>query len=183
MRAKTVKIPRAYIFDFDDTLVKTDARIHIYINDKKIKSITPEEYNTYHKKPEEELDLSDFIDPRFILNATKYKLWPALENIVQAKKMGRSDSDIYILTARPKKAQIPIYTFLHRNKIDIPIDNIITIGDDAVDKVDIAASKEKILRTLMNQYTKLFFFDDSAKNIKIASKIPGIKTRLVDWNK
>jgi hypothetical protein len=67
------------VFDFDDTLVKTDAKIHIYINNKKIKSLTPAEYNFYKPKPNETLDFSDFSDARIIMAGKKYKMW-SIEN-------------------------------------------------------------------------------------------------------
>jgi len=181
MRAKTVRM-KAYIFDFDDTLVKTQAKVHVYTNNKRIKSITPSEYNFYKLRPQETFNMSDFTDPRMILSATKYKLWPALKNISDARKMGRSNSDIYILTARCNKAQQPIHTFLSREGIDIPLDNVMTIGGD--DKVvDIAEEKRIVLSALVDEYTDVYFFDDNEENIELANKIPGIKTRLVDWNK
>lgn len=182
MRAKTVK-NKAYVFDFDDTLVKTTAKVHVYRDDQKVKSLTPEEYNFYHPESGERFDMSDFRDPRIILAAKKYKLWPAIENISNAKKMGRSDSDIFILTARSPAAQQPIHTLLHRNGIDIPLDNILTVGNDEGIETDIAADKESILKALVDQYSDVFFFDDCQKNIESASRIPGVKTRLVDWNK
>jgi len=182
MRAKFVPA-KAYIFDFDDTLVKTDAKVHIVMNGKRVKSITPTEFNNYSLEPGESYDVSDFGDPRIILNAKKFKMWPALENISNARKMGRSNSDIYILTARSQKAQAPIHTFLERNGIDIPLDQVITVGLDSAEEQDIAGDKEKVLRELKKKYADITFFDDSEENIDLASKVGGIKTRLVDWNK
>ena len=182
MRAKTIK-KKAYVWDFDDTLVKTEAKVHVLVNGRRVKSITPTEYNTYSQQPGETFDMSDFTDPRFILAAKKYKLWPALENVANAKKMGRSESDIYILTARSDKAQIPIHTFLKRNGVDIPLDNIFTVGNDKGLEYDIAAEKRKILTALTGEYDVVYFFDDSEENVNLAKNIPGIKTRLVDWNK
>lgn len=180
MRARTINQSKAYIFDFDDTLVKTDAKVHIIKDGRRIKSLTPEEYNFYHPKPDETTDMSDFIDPRIIMNAKKYKMWPALQNIDMAKKQGRSDSDIFILTARSPKAQLPIYNFLKREKIDIPLENIITLGRDDGKYYDIPAAKKKVLKTFADEYDKVIFFDDSHKNIELANQIPGIKTRLID---
>ena len=169
MRAKTVPA-KAYIFDFDDTIVKTDAKVYVLVNGKKVKSLTPTEFNNYSLQSGESYDVSDFTDPRIILNAKKYKLWPALENISNAKKMGRSNSDIYILTARSKKAQIPIHTFLERNGIDIPLDQVITIGVDSPGDQDIAGNKEKVLRELKKKYVDIIFFDDSEENIELADR-------------
>lgn len=182
MRAKTVDKPIAYCFDFDDTLVKTDAKIYVYKNNKKIKTLSPEEFNLYEQDPEETLDLSDFIDPRLILTAKKYKMWPTLENIYNHKTIGRLLVDIYILSARSSKAQLSIHNFLSRNKINIPLDNIITIGSDTGKDNDIPGDKERILRVLANEYNEVYFFDDSEKNIELANRVPGVTTKLVELN-
>ena len=182
MRAKRVPT-KAYIFDFDDTLVKTEAKIHIYKDGRRIKSITPEEYNTYKPDPAETQDMSDFVDPRLISKAKPYKMWPALENINAAKKQGRSSSEIFILTARAPAARLPIHNFLRNAGIDIPLENVITIGFDDGRPHDIPAAKEKVLREIKSQYPEVFFYDDSKGNIELAAKIGGITTRLIDWHK
>jgi FMN phosphatase YigB (HAD superfamily) len=178
MRAKTV-LRKAYIFDFDDTLVKTDAKVHVYKAGKYIKSLTPEEFNYYQKAPDEELDISEFKDPRIILKAKPFKMWPALKNIDTAIKQGRSSSEIFILTARSPIAQIPIWNFFQRNGINIPEDHIICIGDD-LGEISIPEEKRKILTMLASQYEDLTFFDDNPENIKLAQEIGKIRTRLVD---
>jgi len=182
MRAKRVPY-KAYLFDFDDTLVKTDAKVHVYKDGKRIKSLTPTEFNHYHIAPGESLDLEDFVDPRIIMRAKKYKMWPALQNIDAARKMGRSFSDIYILTARSPRAQQAIHNYLTNNGIDIPLENIITIGTDSDEPYDIAEEKGRILQEMKERYTDVFFYDDSPDNIQLATKIGGIKTRLIDWKK
>lgn len=180
MRAKTVPQRKAYVWDFDDTLVKTSAKVHIYKDGRRIKSLTPEEYNFYKPSPGETTNMDDFIDPRIIMQAQKYKMWPALKNIDMAKKSGRSDSEIYILTARSPKAQLPIYNFLKREGIDVPLENVITLGNDGGEYYDIAGEKKKVLSAFVSQYSKVLFFDDSEKNIELANQVPGIKSRLVD---
>ena len=178
MRAKTV-LRKAYIFDFDDTLVKTDAKVHVYKAGKFFKSLTPEEFNHYQKAPDEELDISEFKDPRIIMKAKPFKMWPALKNIDTAIKQGRSSSEIFILTARSPIAQMPIYNFFKNNGIDIPEDHIITIGDD-LGEISIPVEKKKILTWLASQYEDLTFFDDNPENIKLAQEVGKIRTRLVD---
>lgn len=179
MRARRVPV-KAYIFDFDDTLVKTNAKVHVYKSEKKVKSLTPGEFNTYKQKPGEKYDMSDFIDPRIIDKARKFKMWPALENISNAKKMGRSTSDIFILTARSPKAHQAIHNFLTREGIEIPMENIICVGHDDEGEHDIPADKERELKKIKDKYHEVMFYDDSEDNIDLASKIGGIRTRLID---
>jgi hypothetical protein len=150
---------------------------------RRIKSITPSEFNNYVSQPGETADMSDFTDPRIIMQAKPYKMWPALKNMDTAKKMGRSSSDIYILTARSPKAIIPIHNLFSRNGIDIPEENILAIGNDDGEASDIPSEKARVLRWLKDKYDEVMFYDDSPHNIELASKIGGIKTRLIDWNK
>ncbi|HRT03084.1 MAG TPA: hypothetical protein P5513_04015 [Candidatus Diapherotrites archaeon] len=179
MIAKKIPI-RAYCFDFDDTLVKTDAKIYIYKNGKKIKSLTSKEINNYVLQPGETIDLRDFSDPRLIMRAKKYKMWPVLKSIDMNKKMGKFTGDIYILTARSPVVKNAIYVFLKDNGIDIPLENIITVNNESEYESDVSVRKEKVLKDLKNKYVEVFFYDDNEENIRIASKIGGIKTILID---
>ena len=182
MRARTIR-KKAYVFDFDDCLVTTAAKTHVLVNGKRIKSLTPAEYNTYRPKENETFDTSDFSDPRLILDAKPYKMWPLLKKIASQNKMGITDIDIYILTARSDASQKPIHTLLKRNDIDIPIERIICVGNDDGERVDTAGEKKKVLEALVSMFKgEVYFFDDSEDNINLAGKIPGIKTKLVDWN-
>jgi len=180
MRAKKVnELKKAYVFDFDDTLVKTDAKILVSINGKFIKALTPNEYNNHQAKEDEVLDFSEFDDPKFILQSKKYKIWPVLQNIYNAKKSGRSNSDIFILTARTDISKYPISSLFKRNNIDIPLENILTIGDDTKEQ-NIAKEKLEVLKDLKNIYDHITYFDDNIDNIETAKELSGIHIRLVD---
>jgi FMN phosphatase YigB (HAD superfamily) len=179
MRAKRVP-KKAVVFDFDDTLVQTDVRTHIYRDGRKVLSLPPDEFYDYERKPGEKYDYRDYTDPRFILNARKYKMWPALESIYHAQKSGRSDEDIYILTAREPVCAMPIWTFLKRNGIILPDDHIITIGNGDHDNQNVPEEKKKILDKLKMEYDSILFYDDSEGNIKLAGEIGGVQTMLVD---
>ena len=185
MRAKKVNyITKAYVFDFDDTLVKTNAKIKVYDeNHRFIRYLTTNEFKSYEIDPDYILDFSEFNDPTYILQGRKYKMWPILVNVYNAKIQGRSNSDVYILTARSEKSKYTISSFLHRNNIDLPLENILTIGNDSDVQEDIAIKKHNILSNLKKRYDIVNFFDDSIDNIELAKKVDGITTRLVDWIK
>lgn len=180
MRAQSV-FKRAYVFDFDETLVKTDAKIHVYRNGAHYRSMDSKEYNDYKRKLGDKLDFSDFKDGELILNAKKYKMWPAIENISAAIKTNRSISEIYILTARTSEAKAYIYEFLKRKGIAIDISHILTIGDES-GKKDISNEKRKALVKLVEKYDEVVFYDDDPSNIKLAKSIPGLKSRLIENN-
>jgi len=178
MRPKRIK-PFAYVFDFDETLVQTTAKTHVYKNGKLIKSLTPKEHNTYKLKKGEEYDTRDFRDPRIILAATPYKMWDTFKSLYNKNKISGEDSVFYILTARSSASQYPIHSFLKKNDIFIPLDHIITIGNDEGIEIDTAKDKGEVLKVLVTMY-EVYFFDDSEDNIKLAGKISGIRTKLVD---
>ncbi len=60
MRLFESKTASLTIFDIDDTLFTTDTKIHIVKGGKRIKSLTPAEFNVYKVKSGESLDFSDF---------------------------------------------------------------------------------------------------------------------------
>lgn len=171
MRAQTVH-NIAYIFDFDETLVTTDAKIHIYRNGVFFKSLNSRQYNSYRPSAHDKVDFSEFKDGELILNAKKYKTWPIIKSI-------KDTTDIYILTARSSIVKSYIYEFLKKNGIKIELEHIITIGDD-IGKIDISQEKRKWLHKLSQKYDRIFFFDDDPKTIAMASSIQGIKPKLIE---
>jgi FMN phosphatase YigB (HAD superfamily) len=173
MRAKTIK-HKCAIFDLDDTLIKSEGVVYVYRNKKYVGTLTPQEYSTYIKKPNEILDFSDFRDGSLIVNAPKYKGWEILERIYLEDNV-----EIYILTARSPLLKPYIHQLLMNNEINIDLDHIITIGDDKGD-IDIATTKRQILKTMAKEYDQILFFDDDMRNIKFASSIPGVKTKLIE---
>jgi FMN phosphatase YigB (HAD superfamily) len=178
MRAWTVSV-NAYIFDWDDTLIKSNAKVKVFKNEKLVKVLSPKEYNTYKRSSDEVLDFLDFEKPEHILNAEKYKMWKVLTNIDSARKNGKSKSEIFILTARHPKVKKYIAKFLKREGIDMPLAHIITIGD-AKGYIDIAEKKKEILQDFADTYYQVYFFDDDERNISMAKEISGIKTRLIE---
>jgi len=169
---------RAYIFDFDETLVTTDAKIHIFKNGVYKTDISPKEYNEYKPQRGETFDFSDFDDPDLIFNAKKYKAWPILENIYKSIKEKESISSIYILTARNKAVKFAIYEFLKNNGIIININNILTISNNNL--INIPEEKYKRLKYLSQKYDEIIFFDDDIYNLSMAKKIPNVKTYLIE---
>ena len=66
---------KAFVFDFDDTLAFTDAKVHVR-NDvgRLVVSLTPQEFNEFQLHPEQVLDFSDFDKASLILNGKPTKL-------------------------------------------------------------------------------------------------------------
>ena|GEM_PF-1427078 len=172
-----MSVSKAYVFDFDDCLIKSSAKIYVYRNNKLIKSLTPQEYNTYIKKSDEVLDFSDFKNPEILRTAKKYKMWYYLQKINNAIKKG-ANYTIFILTARNNAFKGHIYNYFISNNInEIDYDNILAIGNS---NMPINVAKRKELQKISDMYDKVYFFDDDKKNIKLAKTVKGVDANLVE---
>ena len=166
---------KAYVFDFDDTLVKTKATIRVLEGGKVVKEMKPYEYNSYKKTGDEIFDFSDF---DHINQPVKYKMWKTLENIDRKIGQGKSSSTIYILTARAPVIVDEMEKFFLDNGIkNIGRGNIYAIGGTNKG-MTIAEAKKKILEEIKTRHNgQVTFFDDDPKNIALAKGLA--KTRLV----
>ena len=91
------------VFDFDDTLVKSNSKVYV-MNKGKRKTLTPGEFAIYKKKSGDEFDFSDFdkvIEPKQIKS-----MFRVFNNIYKASGSRR----LTILTARA--AYKPVRKFL-----------------------------------------------------------------------
>lgn len=154
---------RLRVFDFDDTLVKTNSKIYVTSGTGDKFELTPGEYAVYVPQPGDEFDYSDFsklIDPREIVWTGRI-----LRNIL--KKGG----EVVILTAR--SAQAPVYQFLE--DAGLPRLEVIALASSDPEK-----KADYIEKRIVNDDVKYIeFFDDSYKNVEAvgrrAAKYPEVK--------
>ena len=157
------------VFDFDDTLASTEAKVHAVFANGKKKSLTPAEYANYFpkRKKGDKFDYSDFkkvVNPKEIPQITK-----VMKNMIKAA----GERHVVVLTARGGSYK-PIRNFLKTLGLKV---KVITLGSgDPGDKKDwIGRQIEK------NKFDDVEFFDDSSKNIKaiemLRDKYPNIKLR------
>jgi hypothetical protein len=155
------------VFDFDDTLVKTNSFVYVKHSDDKESKLTPGEYAVYEPKSGDQFDFSDFqkvSQPQEIKGITKL-----LKTIVDKE----GERKIVILTAR--SAYKPVKDYLR----DIGLGDIyvVALGDsDPQKKADWIEEKIK------SGYKDVFFIDDSHKNVnavkQLKNKYPDIKMRV-----
>lgn len=155
------------VFDFDDTLVKTNSFIYVKHSDNKESKLTPGEYAVYEPKDGDQFDFSDFErvqDPQEIKGVTKL-----LKTVARAE----GERKVVILTAR--SAYKPVKQYLE----DIGLKDIYVVAlgsSDPQHKADWIEDKIK------KGYDDVFFIDDSHKNIaavgKLKEKYPNIKMKV-----
>ena len=167
-RSLFVESKKLRIFDFDDTLVKTNSFIYVTHKDGKKSKLSPGEYAVYKERPGDQYDFSDFqkvTDPKLIKGYVEL-----------LKRMAASDSGrtIYILTARA--AYRPVYDFIR--SVGIRNIEVVALGDNNPEKkADWIEGKVKD-----EGYDDVFFVDDSEKNIAAVRKrlkdYPNIKQKI-----
>jgi len=167
-----MKIKKLRIFDLDDTLFETEAKVVVTSSDGTSREITPAEYAVYEPQPGDKFDFSQFqtiINPTLIRSIGKrfYKI---------TQSTG-PDRKTVILTARGSEAAPHIRDIIRKYfRVDI---EVITLGTG-----DPMAKANWILNKIQNEgYNDIFFVDDSSKNIvatyKTIKDLP-IKYKLVD---
>lgn len=172
-------IEALYLFDFDDTLAKTDNVVSVTYIDNATGEKTGEEhlssneFEEYRQKPEEErvadeLDFSDFDN---VKNATP------IDNVVRIMKHGLEDPESFvaIITARPSDAAPDIFDFLSRAGVSISREHINTVGDTGGKPSDKLAVARKYVERFMPE--TVHYYDDSQKNndaiISLCDEISG----------
>ena len=160
------------VFDFDDTLVKSNSKVYV-INKGKKKTLTPGQFAIYNKRAGDEFDFSDFdkvIEPKQIKSMFK-----VFKNIYKASGNRR----LTILTARA--AYKPVRKFLK----DVGFSNVyvVALGDSNPQK-----KADWIQSQIQKGYNDILFLDDSPMNVKVVKKLkqkyPNIKmdARVVKYD-
>ena len=159
---------KIFIFDLDDTIVITDAKIQVCDKgSKKCFSLTPEEFNSYQHDPKHILNFDDFKSLE-IMKAGK--LITKYLNILEREyKKGNA---IGVITARDDQEMI--YTWLKEHVgFHVKKSFIWAINDPILGLTGtIAQKKEQAFKWFIEEgYTDLTFFDDDKANVKIIKSI------------
>ena len=157
------------IFDFDDTLAKTDSWVYVKTKDGMERQLDPAQFAVYKPKKGEEFDFRDF--DRKLRNPRLIK-----KNVDLLKKqLNIGGRKVTILTARRLGA--PINHFFKTIGIQ---PYVVPLGDANPQK-----KADYIEREIKKGYTTVYFMDDSPKNIRavdaLKKKYPGVRivTKLV----
>jgi len=138
-----------YIFDFDDTIAKSDSWIYITKNSKEVRKLDAAEFAVYKLKAGEEYDFRDF--DRKIRNPRLIK-----KNADLLKKQLSKNRRVTILTARRLGA--PINHFFKSIGIQ---PYVVPLGS-----ADPQKKAEYIETQIKKGYTTIYFMDDSRKNVR-----------------
>lgn len=156
------------VFDLDDTLVITDAKIKVC--DKKSGecfSLTPEEFNEYESNPDHELDFDDFKSLEIMKAGKMIDYY--LKIFKEAYRMKLA---VGIVTARDDQKMI--YRWL-REHVGFKIDkDLIFAVNDPIHKFKGGISDRKkaaFIELMELGYTDFQFYDDDTANLKLVKSL------------
>ena len=167
-RSLFVESKKLRVYDFDDTLVKTNSFIYVTHKDGKKSKLSPGQYAVYKERPGDVMDYSDF------QKVTEPKLIKGYVELLRRMAASDSGRTVYILTARA--AYKPVYDFIRA--LGIRNVEVVALGDNNPEKkADWIEQKVKD-----EGYDDVFFVDDSQKNIDAVKKrlrnYPNIKQKI-----
>jgi len=145
------------VFDFDDTVVKTDSKIYVTHADGSGSTLTPGEFAIYEPPPGDVFDFGDFeklVNPKEIRQ---------IANILKRIVRKRGPEGAVMLTARANPD--PVTEFLHDIKL-YGIDVMALGSADPQAKADYIAH-----RIESDNLTHVEFFDDSLKNVRAVKEL------------
>ena len=150
------------ILDFDDTLATTKSLVKYTAPDGTTGTLNAEEYAaTYEDLLDEgyEFDFSDF---EKVIEGEVAPLFNKAKKL--AGKFGTEN--IFILTARPPGAAIPIQKFLKQNGLDIPLKNITGLANSTSE-----AKALWIANKVGEGFNDFYFADDALQNVQAVKNI------------
>tara|TARA_Y100001963_G_scaffold143452_2_gene214370 strand:- start:131 stop:670 length:540 start_codon:yes stop_codon:yes gene_type:complete len=163
------------VFDFDDTIAKSDAWVYVMSAGRTIKKLDPAEFAVYKPKPGETFDFRDF--DRALQNPRLIKQNAELlrKQLDKARRAARGTRKVTILTAR--RLGQPVTSFLKSVGIDA---YVVPIGG-----ADPKLKADWIEAQIRKGYDTVYFMDDSPKNISavdnMLKRYPKVKsiTKLI----
>ena len=156
------------IFDLDDTIVITDAKIRVCnIVTGDCHELTPEEFNEYEKQPEHELDFDDFKSLEVMKAGQLIHYY--LKILADAYKIKRA---VGIVTARDDREMIYKWMKEHVG-FHIAKDLIYAVNDPVHGFTgNVAQKKQQAFREIIESgYNKIQFFDDDQANLNLVNDL------------
>lgn len=162
------------VFDIDDTLFHTTAKIAVKVDGKVTKELSNQEFNNYQLKPGEVFDFKQFMDSDKFYKESK----PIVKMMNKAKAIMRNvknkpGSQVVIITARNdfNDKQKFLKTF---KKYGIDIDSIRVERAGKINDVNSPDLRKYVIIYNMlktKQFSRVRLFDDSMANLKSFLKL------------
>lgn len=168
------------IFDIDDTLFHTTAKIDVVKNGKKVRELTNQEYNTYKLKPGEEYDYKQFRDAKKFREESKpIKKMFAKAKAILRNVVNKQGSRVIILTARDDFDDRETFLNTFRDQ-GFDIDKVRVERAGKIKNMMPEYAKYVIIYNYLKSgsYSRVRLFDDSKSNLKqflrLAKQFPNV---------
>ena len=98
---KSEQLGNLSVWDIDETLFQTKAKVYVVKDGKRIRALSNKEYNTYKKKKGEEFDFTEFRDAK-LFNKTSVPIQRAIDKAAKTLQAYSRlpNSRVIVLTAR-----------------------------------------------------------------------------------
>jgi hypothetical protein len=171
-------VKKIRVFDFDDTLA-TSNNLVFAVKDGETITLNAGEFAKKGDKLLKEGYEFDFTDFNTVRKGKKGPLFDIAKRI----KAARGNEDLFVLTARAPEAQQAIYEFLKSQDLEIPLENIIGLGNSTGE-----AKAQWLVGKAAEGYNDFYFADDAAANVRAVNENMSkldvkSKTQLVKQNK
>ncbi len=150
------------VFDFDDTLARTNSKIGVTMPDGSKKKIDATEFALKSAELESQGAKFDFSEFNKVVDGKKGPLAD-----LALKRQGKfGNEDIFILTARPQESAPAIKAFMKELGLEIPLENITGLADGRP-----SAKALWVLDKASKGYNDFYFADDAYKNVKAVQDV------------
>jgi len=150
------EVKKARVFDFDDTIARTNSKVFAEKAGERIE-LTAEEFAARGDILIGEGYKMDFSDFNKVVDGKKGPLFDVMKKMKEAS----GDRDMFILTARAPESAPAIKQFLDAMGINIPLKNITGLGNSAG-----KAKADWLVGKAAEGYNDFYFADDAAQNVK-----------------
>jgi hypothetical protein len=161
------KISSLTIWDIDDTLFTTDTNVHVIRAGKRVKSLTPAEFNVYKLRAGESLDFSEFRSAKVFADTARpivnvFKTAKAILN--RFKNIPNKKTVIVTARADLDNKKLFLDTF---KKYGFNIDNVYVHRAGNLGNNPSAENKKVVIHKLIKaeNYSIVRLFDDAKDNL------------------
>jgi hypothetical protein len=159
------------IFDIDDTLFHTTAKIKVVKDGNVVKTLDNQQFNNYELQPGEEFDFGEFRSAEKF-NKESEPMKPMIAKLNAILK-NAGDSKVIMLTARSDFDNKDLFLDTFRQHgIDIDLIHVHRAGNISGDAIP-AEKKAVFVRQYLDtgKYGRVRMYDDSMTNLKVFNKL------------
>jgi hypothetical protein len=157
------------VWDIDETLFKTNAKVYVVKNGKVVRTLTNQEFNTYQLQPGEDYDFREFRSAEIFKN-TSVPIQKAIDKAAAILRayVNKPNSKMIILTARADFDDRD--TFLSTfEKYGLNMNNVYVERAGNLPFMKAAEAKRVIIAKYLDtaEYKRVSLFDDDKRNLDL----------------